>query len=823
MLANNNRALLRRLAWNGLRRDWKRTLVLFLAIVVATVLLFGVFTTGLSYLRLARLQDTRLYGGENDILISNGFTPTQLDLLQHDDRVESVGQQAYAGFIRGTEADDTVSGAGLLWDDDVLWNTQRAEVITDQEGRYPQAENEIMASRDALAACGLADAGVGDTFNATVETNAGVTTEEFVIAGIWDGYGDTAPIYVSRAFFDRSGYDLAASGILTVKLAHDYVLPGTIADLREILDLNEMQVFQSSATIDNSWKILLGVIGLALVIALSAYLLIYNILYLSAAGKRRYYGLLQTLGMTERQVAQLVRRQMFGIALAAMVVGTALSVGTTLAAVPRLLKALGITEDLIQVSFHPLLLALSLVVVAAAVSAGLRTPISMARQGNLVETLKAMPSQPALLTRGGLLGFRMARAELRRDRKKTVVVLASLALSLSVFVCLQTIISSQDVRAIAPLYWDADLLIRNDSETTEDIDSYQPILAGLAEEIAAVPGVADVHEVVGVPFTMAEDDLAAAWLQAYSESRPYLSSDEVLADFRADPSRYYGMLRAVDADEFDHLNSQLAEPVDREAFLAGEFALMAAGDVALPEVVRDGAAFSIDAHGQTLALTVAGVFYDTGDLAASRNIGPDLIVSRGWLESLDLAPIVTNLSVHYDAGSDAAQTEAQVQALLADDPNLGEIFVQSHLEEVQAVQAAAGDLSGTGAAIALLLLVVGLLNYAGTMAASVQSRRLSFSIMESLGMTPRQIQRQLLCEGLLIAAGVLALTATVGLGVTALAFQALNHTGVPFTLPWAPILVACALMVLLCVAVPRLCYDRLADEGALIARLRMSE
>ena len=822
MLANNNRALLRRLAWNGLRRDWKRTLVLFLAIVVATVLLFGVFTTGSSYLRLSRLQDTRIYGGENDILISNGYTPAQLEMLRNDARVESVGQQAYAGFIRGTEADDTVSGAGLLWDDAVLWETQRAEVITAQEGHYPVAANEVMASREALVTCGLAECGVGDRFTATVETNAGVTTEEFVISGIWEGYGDTAPIYVSRAFFDRSGYDLAASGILTVKLAHDYVLPGTIADLRDALDLNEMQVFQSSATIDNSWKILLGVIGLALVIALSAYLLIYNILYLSAAGKRRYYGLLQTLGMTERQVAQLVRRQMFGIALAAMVVGTALSLGTTLAAVPRLLKALGITEDLIQVSFHPLLLVLSLVVVAAAVSAGLRTPISMARQGTLVETLKAMPPQPALFTRGGRLGFRMARAELRRDRKKTVVVLASLALSLSVFVCLQTIISSQDARAIAPLYWDADLLIRNDSETTEDIASYQPVLEGLAEEIAAVPGVADVHEVVGVPFTMADDDLAGAWLEAYSESKPYLVYDEVLADFRADPSRYYGMLRAVDADEFDHLNNQLAEPVDRDAFLAGEFALIAAGDVALPEAISDGAAFSIDVRGQAHILTVAAAVYDTGDLAASRNIGPDLIVSRDWLETLDLAPIVTNLSVHYAEPGDA-ETEAQVQALLADDPNLGEIFVQSHLAEVQAVQAAAGDLSGTGAAIALLLLVVGLLNYAGTMAASVQSRRLSFSIMESLGMTPQQIQRQLLCEGLLIALGVLALTATIGLGVTALAFQALNHTGVPFTLPWAPILVACALMALLCIVVPRLCYDRLADEGALIARLRMSE
>ena len=54
MLANNNRAILRRLARNELRREWKRTAVLFMAIVVATVLLFGVLTTGVSYLSLWR-------------------------------------------------------------------------------------------------------------------------------------------------------------------------------------------------------------------------------------------------------------------------------------------------------------------------------------------------------------------------------------------------------------------------------------------------------------------------------------------------------------------------------------------------------------------------------------------------------------------------------------------------------------------------------------------------------------------------------------------------------------------------------------------------
>lgn len=57
--------------------------------------------------------------------------------------------------------------------------------------------------------------------------------------------------------------------------------------------------------IENSWKVLLGIIGLCLIICLSAYLLIYNILYLSVAGRVRYYGLLQALGMTKNSLKHM--------------------------------------------------------------------------------------------------------------------------------------------------------------------------------------------------------------------------------------------------------------------------------------------------------------------------------------------------------------------------------------------------------------------------------------------------------------------------------------------------------------------------------------
>ena len=482
---------------------------------------FGVLTTGVSYLSLARLQDTRLYGGEDDISVANGFTDEQYQQLVTDARVESVGQQAYAGFVQSTEADDTVS-VGLVWDDEVLWNVQRAAVITAQEGRYPETANEVMAHRDALAACGLASLGVGDHFTATVETNAGVQTLDFVISGLWEGYGDTSPLYVSRAFLARSGYALEESGILSIKLVRDYVLPTTIDDIEAGLALSGQQVFQSSSYIDQSWKILLGLIGLSAVIVLSAYLLVYNILYISAAKKSRYYGLLQILGMTPLQVAQLVRRQMLGLAFAAVLFGTVLGALSSLVLVPRLMNALGITETLITVHFHPLVLVLTLVAVSAAVFAGLRTPLRMAHKGTPLDALKARPqtAHRAALCRGRCLSWRLALAELGRDRRKTAIVLVSLALSLSVFLCLTTLISSQSERTVAPLYDNADLLIRNDSETSEDMHSWQPILEGLAEEIAAVDGVAAVETVTGVPFKLADEAFAEDWLTATAPPVP---------------------------------------------------------------------------------------------------------------------------------------------------------------------------------------------------------------------------------------------------------------------------------------------------------------
>ena len=315
MLANNNKMIINKLAKNSVKSNKKQYGILFFTIVLSAFMLFCVFTIGWTYLDSSRLQNTRLNGAEYDITTMNGFTSKQVKSLQSNKNIQNVGMESYAGFIKSSEFDNTVE-IGLLWCDETFWNNLMSPARTKLDGHYPQNKNELMVTKDILKACGNENLSVGDSIVLTYENNTGVHTDKFVISGIWDGYGDKSAGFVSKNFYDETGYDLKNDGILCIKLNRNYVLPTTIQSLEKSLNFSDRQIFAPTDYIENSFKLLLGICGLALVICLSAYLLIYNILYLSISGKIRYYGLLQSLGMTKKQLVRFITKQMLFIAIA---------------------------------------------------------------------------------------------------------------------------------------------------------------------------------------------------------------------------------------------------------------------------------------------------------------------------------------------------------------------------------------------------------------------------------------------------------------------------------------------------------------------------
>ena len=81
MLANNNKAMLKRLARNTVKTNRRQFAILFFTVALAACMLFCVFTIGITYLHLSRLQDTRLFGAEYDAVVANGFTEEQKAIL----------------------------------------------------------------------------------------------------------------------------------------------------------------------------------------------------------------------------------------------------------------------------------------------------------------------------------------------------------------------------------------------------------------------------------------------------------------------------------------------------------------------------------------------------------------------------------------------------------------------------------------------------------------------------------------------------------------------------------------------------------------------
>lgn len=207
MLANNNEAIINKLAKNSVKTNKKQYAILFFTIILSAFMLFCVFTIGMTYLDSSRLQNTRLNGAEYDILTMNGFTSEQLNTLRQNENIRSVGIESYAGFIQSTEYDKTVE-IGLLWCDEVFWDNLMSPARTKLDGHYPQNKNELMVTKDILKTCGNENLSVGDSLILTYENNTGVYTDEFIISGIWDGYGDTSAGFVSKAFYDETGYDL---------------------------------------------------------------------------------------------------------------------------------------------------------------------------------------------------------------------------------------------------------------------------------------------------------------------------------------------------------------------------------------------------------------------------------------------------------------------------------------------------------------------------------------------------------------------------------------------------------------------------------------
>lgn len=240
-----------------------------------------------------------------------------------------------------------------------------------------------------LKDCGMEDLGIGDSFEMTYTDHNGSHTKNFTISGIWDGYGDRQVFFVSRKFFENSGYtlDQTRSGIMYLNFDAEYLSEEERQDILAQLNLGEQQYFEFSQEMSSRMEVMAGAAGLVLAICLSAYLLIYNILSLSVSANIRYYGLLETIGMTGSQIRKFLRRQMALLGAAGIAAGMGFGVIVSFRLIPFIVTSLGIHQDDIHVIFHPAVFMLAVGIAAATIFLGNRNAVKTAGSVSPVDAL----------------------------------------------------------------------------------------------------------------------------------------------------------------------------------------------------------------------------------------------------------------------------------------------------------------------------------------------------------------------------------------------------------------------------------------------------
>lgn len=831
MLSNNNQAVIKNLAKASLMHNRRRYLVMFLAILLSAFMLFSVLTVGATYFKMWRIQNLRLDGAEFDAIMY-GATDAQMEKLKNNADITDVGVLAIAGFIDGSEKND-MADTSLVWVDDTYWNKMQTPAKKYVKGHYPGKKNEVMVTPRALEECGISDYGIGDSFRVKWTDTQGVQHNlDFTICGIWDGYGTKNLFYVSKAFYDASGWTLdnVSSGRIMVNFKQKIMTTAKQNAFIALMNLSKKQRIFFMTELGNSVPLYLGLLALILVTCVCAYLLIYNIMYLSVTGNIRYYGLLQTVGMTGHQIYRLIYRQMLFVGTGGIVLGIAGGCGISFFVIPSLVKAFGI-RDKVQVVFHPAIFVLTVLLVAVTIYIGSWKPAKIAVTVSPIEanrySTEIMPHGKTHLSheKGNVIGHMGAR-KVFAEKKKTLISILSLAVGLSVFVCVITLLRSQGPRTIVSSAWNDDMEISN-RLLSKDGAKWKEVMDDVfLQKIADTDGVQEVHTVTTaqamVPW---EPEFADKWMREFYEMWMEIPYEDEKKEYQEHPENFGTVLVGIDEKNFEILNESLEQPIDAKAFQQGKTCVIYRNGLSFEDrelVGKTLHAAELGNRDHAFSFVIAGVTDDSTMTGPITGYPPTIIISQNALASLHLDTYTYKACVYYDKAYDTA-TQSRVEQIVGGSKDARCLKMESRIESMEELKAAQGNMTGVGIGISLILAVIGVMNYINTIIGNIANRRKELAILESIGMTRKQMNRMLMREGSIYALGAIFVTMVVGLPVTWGLYQSMNYMNVPFFLPVAPIGIVVLLLFVICVGAPLVLLNAMCKKGSVVERICQSD
>lgn len=128
-----------------------------------------------------------------------------------------------------------------------------------------------------------------------------------------------------------------------------------------------------------------------------------------------------------------------------------------------------------------------------------------------------------------------------------------------------------------------------------------------------------------------------------------------------------------------------------------------------------------------------------------------------------------------------------------------------------------------GGALSIIIGIIGIANFVNSVLTSVITRKKEFAMLQSIGMTGKQLKRMLSFEGLYYAVGTIITSAVLGVLFSVVIVRGISSGILFFTYQFVmwPMLVVYPLLLLFAATIPVLMYRKIA-KISIIERLRQN-
>jgi putative ABC transport system permease protein len=821
MFQNDNRAITKRLTKRSLQSNKMRNFFIIAAITLTTLLLASVFSIGMSILDSQKMQQVRLMGTAAHAAISNPSLH-EMEQLKNLDYVKTIGTGNHIAPVNSTQqmGDMVLS---LHYFDKTEWRELRLPACTDIVGNYPQKRNEIMVPYWVLEKLGIdPEIGAEISLSYTVETDGEYKRydEVFILSGWFTSYmhirsGNIDSILVSEELsseYDRTVESYGAAAILfsdgsnvneyCERLEHDL----GISDTQRV---RAVPMYDSSNA-DNTPTFIALLFVIAFLI-LVGYLLIYNVLYISVSRDVRFYGLLKTIGTTPRQIRRIVTGQIVRLCVIGIPLGMALASLLSLVIVPALVSGMGTLATGTVVSFSPIIFIGAAFFALLTAFLGAARPAKKAAGVSPVEAQKYTGTEVrknAVHSLAHGKPYKMAVRNIFRDRKRAIVVLLSLFLGVTTFIAVTTLVASMDTDNYVASYVENDFMLTNNT-IDGDNKPEQKFDNAFIEALKNIPGLESVQYDTKGMFTL-------TYTNDFDEYIATTLNDNLTAeDLAAVKNNFTCIAVGVDGAALSELDSGF----DMDAFANGEYLLLAAGDPSLLEGIESVEIRSWPG-GDVISTVPVGGFVPQHFHSDSFSVAPTLIMSNALMDKLTGGAIRSNLHIDVAEGYEAQFLDA-LKTLTEGDY---EISRESKIEARESLRDAKMTLYILGGGVALVLGLIGVLNFVNVMSVGIIVRKREFATLESVGMSREQIRGILLFEGMGYALLTLLLVSTLGNLVAYGLFKLFQQqaTYAIFTYPVIPVMITVSAILAVCIITPAIAYRAIA-KTTIVERLREAE